>query len=398
MAEAAHLELPYPETAVVVEDSLTEQNLALAAALPERPVVLGGCCCTHVGAVEGLATRYDRLAVVWFDAHGDLNTPESSPSGNLWGMPFRMLLDSGTVQPADAVLVGARNLDPPEVEFIAASGLRTGVDELDGALDGADAVYVAFDADVLDRCPDHSGKPQGAARVTQGVKRASFEGTGAVVTKALVALNVGIYLLELGMGGNINGTGNRIYIEGVLFGPLVAEGEWWRLFTSMFLHYGPLHLGLNMLVLWWFGSAVEQVLGRGRYLLLYLVSGLAGSAGALLLSPNALTVGASGAIFGIFGAAFVLERQGTYVFGGGALSIIVLNLVFTFAFGFGGGISIGGHLGGLAGGAVGMLALSRFGRGHAVYGRPGLLGVAGLIGVGVISLAVAFWAAQGTLS
>jgi arginase len=150
MAEAAYLELPYPETAVVSEDSLTEQNLALAAALPERPVVLGGCCCTHVGAVEGLATRHDRLAVVWFDAHGDLNTPKSSPSGNLWGMPFRMLLDSGTVHPADAVLVGARNLDPPEVEFIAASGLRAGVDELEGALDGADAVYVAFDADVLD--------------------------------------------------------------------------------------------------------------------------------------------------------------------------------------------------------------------------------------------------------
>jgi arginase len=150
MAEAAYLELPYPETAVVAEGSLTEQNLALAAALPERPVVLGGCCCSHVGAVEGLTTRHDRLAVVWFDAHGDLNTPESSPSGNQWGMPFRMLLDSGTVHPADAVLVGARNLDPPEVEFIAASGLRTSADEVEGALEGADAVYIAFDVDVLD--------------------------------------------------------------------------------------------------------------------------------------------------------------------------------------------------------------------------------------------------------
>jgi arginase family enzyme len=150
MTEAAWLDLPYPETAVVDEDSLTEQNLALAAALPDRPVVLGGCCCTHVGAIEGLATRYDRLAVVWFDAHGDLNTPDTSPSGNLWGMPFRMLLDSGTVHPADAILLGARNLDPPEVEFIAASGLRTGVDELESTLDGVDAVYVAFDADVLD--------------------------------------------------------------------------------------------------------------------------------------------------------------------------------------------------------------------------------------------------------
>jgi arginase len=150
MAEAAYLPLPYPETAVVDEDSLSVQNLALAAALPEKPLVLGGCCCSHVGAVEGLATRFDRLAVVWFDAHGDLNTPESSPSGNQWGMPLRMLLDSGTVHPADVVVIGARNLDPPEVEFIAANGLRTGEDELAAALDGADGVYVAFDVDVLD--------------------------------------------------------------------------------------------------------------------------------------------------------------------------------------------------------------------------------------------------------
>jgi membrane associated rhomboid family serine protease len=244
------------------------------------------------------------------------------------------------------------------------------------------------------RCPDHSGQPQGTARVSQGVRRASYEGTGAVVTKALVAINVGIYLLELGLGGTISGTGNEIYYDGVLAGPLVDQGDWWRLITAAFLHYGPLHLVFNMLALWWFGAAVEQVLGRGRYLLLYLVSGLAGSAGALIASPNSLTVGASGAIFGILGAAFVLERQRTYVLGGGAMGIILLNIVFTFAVP---GISIGGHLGGLAGGALGTLALSRFGRGHAVYGRPGLVGVAGLIGVGVLSVAVAFWAAQGTV-
>jgi membrane associated rhomboid family serine protease len=244
------------------------------------------------------------------------------------------------------------------------------------------------------RCPDHSGQPKGAARVTSGLRRVSFEGSGALVTKTLVAINVGIYLLELALGGTINGTNNRIYREGVLYGPLVADGEWWRLFTSMFLHYGPIHLLFNMLALWWFGAAVENVLGRGRYLLLYLVSGLAGSAGALIASPNALTVGASGAIFGILGAAFVLERQRTYVLGGGALAVIVLNLAFTLAVP---GISIGGHLGGLAGGAVGILALSRFGRGHAVYGRPGFVGVAGLLAVGAISLAVAFWAANGSV-
>jgi arginase len=150
MAEAAFLALPYPEAAVVDEETLTEQNLALAAALPERPLVLGGCCCAHVGAVEGLTTRYDRLGVLWFDAHGDLNTPETSPSGNPWGMPLRMLLDSGTVHPADVALVGARNLDPPEKEFIAASGLRTGEAGVEAALADVEAVYVALDCDVLD--------------------------------------------------------------------------------------------------------------------------------------------------------------------------------------------------------------------------------------------------------
>jgi arginase len=150
MAEAAFLELPYPEAGIVDEESLTEQTLALAASLPERPLVLGGCCCAHVGAVEGLATRHDRLGVAWFDAHGDLNSPETSPSGNAWGMPLRMLIDSGTVAPGDVVLIGARNLDPPEEEFIAATGLRTGERGVEEALAGVDAVYVALDCDVLD--------------------------------------------------------------------------------------------------------------------------------------------------------------------------------------------------------------------------------------------------------
>jgi len=150
IAEAASLPLPYPETAVVEEDTLGDQTLALAAELPERPLVLGGCCCTHVGAVEGLAARHDRLALLWVDAHGDLNTSESSPTGNLWGMPLRMILDSGAVAAEDALLVGARNLDPPEVEHIAEIGLRTDPADLDDVLAGTDGVYVAFDADSLD--------------------------------------------------------------------------------------------------------------------------------------------------------------------------------------------------------------------------------------------------------
>jgi arginase family enzyme len=113
MAEAASLPLPYPEAAVIEEDSLAEQSLALALELPERPLVLGGCCCAHIGAVEALSARHGRVGVVWFDAHGDLNTIESSPSGNEWATPLRMLLDSGAVEPHDVALVGARNLDPP---------------------------------------------------------------------------------------------------------------------------------------------------------------------------------------------------------------------------------------------------------------------------------------------
>ena len=147
MAAGARVDVPYPEAAVIDRATLDEQTEAIADALARRPIVLGGCCCTHVGAATGVARRVDRLALVWIDSHGDLNTPETSPSGNLWGMPFRMLLDAGVVAPADAALVGARNLDPPELEYMAAVGLD---DSIERALAGTDATYVALDLDVLD--------------------------------------------------------------------------------------------------------------------------------------------------------------------------------------------------------------------------------------------------------
>jgi arginase family enzyme len=150
MAAAAFHELPYPEAAVIEADTLAEQTLLLASELPDRPVVLGGCCCSHVGAIEALSSGEERLAVVWIDAHGDLNTPETSPSGNAWGMPLRMVLDDGAVLAQDVALIGARNLDPPEVDFIAAAGIHTGDDAIERALEGADAVYVALDADSLE--------------------------------------------------------------------------------------------------------------------------------------------------------------------------------------------------------------------------------------------------------
>jgi len=150
MVAAARLPLPYPEVTVIEEETLAEQNLALAAELPERPLVLGGCCCAHVGAAEGLAARHGRIAVVWLDAHGDLNTPATSPSGNAWGMPLRMLLDSDTIGADDVLLLGTRNLDPPEEEFIAESGLRTSQADLLSVLEGTGGVYVALDMDVVD--------------------------------------------------------------------------------------------------------------------------------------------------------------------------------------------------------------------------------------------------------
>jgi membrane associated rhomboid family serine protease len=252
------------------------------------------------------------------------------------------------------------------------------------------------------RCPEHSGKPQGVQRVTTGVRRASFEGAGARVTRILIAMNVGVYIAQLATGGGVNGTGSPIYEKGVLIAGRaldsngnvvgVAEGDWWRLITATFLHYGPFHLLLNMLALYWFGSLLEQRIGSGRFIMLYLVSGLAGSAGALLLDPTVPTVGASGAIFGILGAGLVLEHQRDYVFGGSALGIIVINLVLTFSIS---SISIGGHLGGLIGGALATLGMTRFGRGHAAYGRAGGLGVVTIVAVGVASLAIAYWKAKG---
>jgi arginase family enzyme len=150
MERSALLPLPYPEVAVIQEDSLPEQTFAVAAELPDRPLVLGGCCCSHIGAIEALSARHDRMAVVWFDAHGDLNTVESSPTGNLWATPLRQVIDSGAVRAENVALVGARNLDPPEENFIAQTGVGVGAEAIPSVLDLAECVYVAFDADVAE--------------------------------------------------------------------------------------------------------------------------------------------------------------------------------------------------------------------------------------------------------
>jgi arginase len=147
MAAAAHTELAYPEALVVEESTLEQQSQAIAEGMPQRPLVLGGCCCSHVGAIRGLSARHERLAVVWLDAHGDLNMPETSPSGNAWGMPLRMAIDEGSVRTDDVALVGARDLDPPEQQYVAEHGID---DDLARALAAATAAYIALDVDVLE--------------------------------------------------------------------------------------------------------------------------------------------------------------------------------------------------------------------------------------------------------
>ena len=242
------------------------------------------------------------------------------------------------------------------------------------------------------RCPDHSGKPQGIRRVTASAERA-VTGVGGrrvnAVTMGLIAINVLVYAVELAAGGTISGTGNWIYEHGALVSNAiysdgspagVAHGEWWRLITSAFLHYGPFHLAVNMYSLFFAGSILEQVIGRWRFALLYLVSGVAGAAGALEVTPNAVTVGASGAIFGILGALFVLERRGNIATGGQVAVLIVLNLVLTFALA---NISIGGHIGGLIAGVLLMIAFLQFRR-----SLP--LSVGAAAGLAAISIVVAY--------
>jgi membrane associated rhomboid family serine protease len=162
------------------------------------------------------------------------------------------------------------------------------------------------------------------------------------VAYALIAVNVAVF---------VAGVGRDQAVRLGLDGPDVAHGDWWRLVTSGFLHFDLLHIGFNMLLLWWLSSQIglERTLGRLRFGVLYAVALLSGSLGVLLLDPRALTGGASGAVFGLMGAAAVLmRRRGIDVMQSGLGGLIVINLLFSLR----PGVSIGGHLGGLVGGAI----------------------------------------------
>jgi membrane associated rhomboid family serine protease len=206
------------------------------------------------------------------------------------------------------------------------------------------------------------------------------------VTYALIAINVIVFLAEGGFSLTGRPAG-RIYEEGVLFGSIsgfptlgVAHGQWWRIVTSGFMHENLLHIFFNMLVLYYIGIMLEPALGHVKFAAIYFVSLLTGALGALLVSPHVLTVGASGAIFGLMAAAAVeLRARQIPIMQSGVGMLIVLNLIISFTLP---GISWAGHVGGLLGGAAAALMIQLGDR----Y-RSQALALAGCAAIGVAAFA-----------
>jgi membrane associated rhomboid family serine protease len=173
-----------------------------------------------------------------------------------------------------------------------------------------------------------------------------------LVTYSLIALNLAVFAW-VAFEDPDSLTSNSLtrgQVDLVLFKPLLAQGEWYRLVTAGFVHFGIIHIALNMWLLFQLGQLLEPAIGRIRFVLLYFAALLAGSAGALIMQPNDFHGGASGAVFGLMGAAFVgLRHRGVNPLSTGLGTVLVLNLIFTFTIP---GISIGGHIGGIIGGAV----------------------------------------------
>ncbi|MEU6661614.1 rhomboid family intramembrane serine protease [Streptomyces sp. NPDC046821] len=206
------------------------------------------------------------------------------------------------------------------------------------------------------QCPDCVRGDSGtghrpAAATPRTIAGGSLTSDPRLVTKILIGLNIAVFLVQLSVGDRFT---DRFDLIGRAYVPLlggiegVAEGQWYRLLTSMFLHGSYIHIGFNMLSLWWIGAPLEAALGRARYLTLYFVSGLAGSALTYLIAAqNQPSLGASGAIFGLFGAMAVLMRRLNYDMRP-VIALLVINLIFTFS----GNIAWQAHLGGLVAGVV----------------------------------------------
>jgi membrane associated rhomboid family serine protease len=211
------------------------------------------------------------------------------------------------------------------------------------------------------RCPECAGQRTKVVRNPTGTP----SGFGAFpATVVLIAINVIVYLVEVAKGGGGLSLGTlTVYEMGGLFGPAVSEGgDWWRTITAGFVHVSIIHIGFNMYLLFILGRLMEPSIGTARFVVLYFASLLAGSFVALLFEPNVVSAGASGAIFGVLGATFVIARGRRLDAIAGQIGILILiNLVFTFS---DGSISVGAHVGGLACGVLCGFLIIAGERGH----------------------------------
>jgi membrane associated rhomboid family serine protease len=243
------------------------------------------------------------------------------------------------------------------------------------------------------RCPE-------CARERTKVRGMRSVTTAPVVTQALVAINVIVFLAETAAGAPLGGGGGgTIWNHGVLYGPAltgfdpagVGTHEYWRLLTSGFLHDGLFHILVNMLSLYWVGMVLEPAIGHVNFAAVYFASLLAGSFGALLFQPGIPTVGASGAIFGIFGCLIVVAyHRGIPIWQSGLGFVLVINLLFSVTFA---GISIGGHLGGLIAGLLCGEAIVQWSERRRL--PVVALGACAVVGVASVVLAIAVAGSHG---
>jgi membrane associated rhomboid family serine protease len=195
--------------------------------------------------------------------------------------------------------------------------------------------------------------------------RGAYATYQAWVTWAIIVINAAVFLIDAalasgGSGFSLTGGSGPLSQAGSVYGPAVAAGEWWRLITGAFLHLGLLHIGFNMYALWLFGPIMEQMYGHVEFAVIYLLCALGGNVLTILVAPDVPALGASGAIFGLFGLAFIVSRRRHLLLGPEARAmlsrvgtLLVLNLIITFTLPF---ISWTGHVGGLAvGGVIGLL-------------------------------------------
>ena len=243
------------------------------------------------------------------------------------------------------------------------------------------------------RCPECARD-----RTRVRTMRSRSRGGTRSATEILIALNVIVFLAEVATGVALfsGSYGGWVYNHGVLFGPAltahdpvpgIGTHQYWRLLTAGFLHASLIHIGLNMMSLWFIGRVLEPGIGRRNFLAIYFASLFAGSFGAMVFDPLQPVLGASTAIFGIFGALIVVANaRGIPLWQSGLLPVLLLNFVFTLTYP---GISIGGHVGGLIAGLICGYLVVEFGerRGKSWIPLAGCAAVAVLSIIGAIAVA-----------